>query len=264
MNYLVPLTTKENLTVATDKDEQVALLAIPTPPHYIKKRAGRGGRVFDYIETNYVIARLNATFFFNWNIEVVWQEVNTKENQVAVRVRLTVKFMDGTTVVKEAFGSSEIKQLKLGGMVDFADDLKAAESDGLKKAASLLGIGWDVYSGQSKAPKETAIESTYDEDDFLAPPKDKDQFRNITLQLVNGSSVQVSKFEALTYFGKLKKALGEEAYYAILKLSGYAHANEIPQEKIVPMYAVFVQAWKSRMKLAPIVVTKEKKDEPTV
>lgn len=153
----------DKLAICKTVADQAGLLSIPTPPRYIKKRKGRGGDIFDYIETSYVIARLNATFFYDWDIAVTWHDINTKDNQISVQVQLTVRFADGRTVTKMAYGSSEVKRTRVGAIIDLADDLKAAESDGLKKAASMLGVGWDVYAGLAQsspppAPIERAAE----------------------------------------------------------------------------------------------------------
>ncbi len=42
-------------------------------------------------------------------------------------------------------GSSEVKKMKDGTIMDLANDYKSAASDCLKKCASLLGIAFDVY-----------------------------------------------------------------------------------------------------------------------
>jgi len=257
---MVPLNPKDSLPICTSAEQQVIYLTIGTPPQFIKRRMGRAKKVFDYIETSYVIGRLNAIFNFDWNLETVWQEVDRKEGQVAVKVRLTVRFLDGKIVIKEAYGSSDIKTKPTGDQIDFADDLKAAQSDGMKKAASLLGIGWDVYSGLAKASEESF--DTAEDDDFSAEPKpqtqkaspvddDQERFRTIDLQLANGRRVKVSKYEALGYFGKVKAAMGEEAYYAVLKLSGYAKSGDIPPERIPAMYQIMVDAYRSRTKVEP-------------
>lgn len=261
----VPVTALDSLPVCDTVKGQIALLTIPTPKDYIKSRRGRGGQSLDYIETNYVIARLNATFFFNWDVETVWQQVDLKERQVAVRIRLKVKFADGREIIKEAYGGSDVKRTKTGELIDLADDLKAAESDALKKAASMLGVGWDVYSGIANREEAIDVEA----DDFSDDPRpkklvpdDKDNFldgldeptdakpdnKSITLRLANGNTAIVDKFSALPYFSKIKDAMGKEIYYAILKLNGYDHANLIPADKIAAVYAEFVKAWKSREK----------------
>ena len=248
---MVPLTPTENIAICHSYVDQVNLLAEKTPQKYIKKRVGRGNRVFDYVEINYVIAKLNAIFGFDWNFEIFTETVDRIEKQVVAKVRLTVRFADGRVVIKDAFGSSDLKVTKTGEFVDLGDDQKASASDGLKKAASLLGVAWDVYSGQAHASDE-AVDTT-EEDDFLASTnkQDPDKFRNITLQLANGKAVLVSKFEALGYFGKVKEALGDPAYYATLNLSGFEKSNEIPPEKIPLMYSVLVHAFKTMKKVEP-------------
>jgi hypothetical protein len=198
--------------------------------------------VFTYVDVHYITAILNAVFFGAWDFEILEHEVDKQEGQVVVKGRLTVTFVGGKKVIKEAFGSSEIKRTKSGDMLDKADDLKGASSDALKKAASMLGIAHDVYSGQVKAEPEAT--DTEEADDFLDDNKDK--FKSITLQLANGRSVQVDKFEALGYFGKVKDVLGEEIYRATLKLSGFNKSNEIPPEQIPAMYKILVDAFRSR------------------
>jgi len=150
---LVYVTTKVTIPIATSFTEQVNLLATLTPHEFIKQRKGRGGRSFDYVETNYVIGRLNATFNYDWDIDIVEQIIHKEIRQIATKVRLTVRFADGRAVSKAAWGGSEIK-VSGNKIIDFADDLKASESDGLKKAASMLGVCWDVYAGQTNNGKE--------------------------------------------------------------------------------------------------------------
>ena len=58
------------------------------------------------------------------------------------------------SITKHAFGGVEVKYFKEGGIIDLADDYKAAEADLLKKAASYLGICWDVY-GSREVKRET-------------------------------------------------------------------------------------------------------------
>lgn len=260
---VVPITPLDSLPVCKTVKEQIILLTSTTPPKYIKTRQGRGGLALDYIETNYVIARLNATFFFNWNVETLWHEINWKEGQVAVRVRLTAKFADGKEIIKEAFGGSDVKRTKTGELIDFADDLKASESDALKKAASMLGIGWDVYAGI--ANKEEAAADDNDDysdtpttkkllpddkdlfsDGLDATPDPRPDFKTIPLTLSSGKVIKVDKFEVLAYFAKIKEALGKEIYYGILALNGFKHANEIPPDKIAAVYQEYIKAWKSR------------------
>ena len=245
---LVPLDLKDNLAICKTVEEQINLLAINTPAKFIMEREGRKGQVFSYIETHYAIARLNATFFYDWDLEVTWQHIDTKENQVVVQVRLTVRFADGRKVTKMAYGSSEVKRTKAGEIIDLADDLKAAESDALKKSASLLGIGWDVYAGlaHGSPQKEEPKAVSPDKDDFLeSVDQTPTAYPMVVLTKSDGTKIKVTKFEALKYFGLLKKAMGDEAYHAILKLNGYEHCNKIPENVMASIYGLLVEAWKT-------------------
>ena len=144
---LVVPASGEPLVLAETFEDQINLLAAPTPQQYIKQRKGRGKKIFDYVEFSYVIARLNATFRYDWDVDVVEQNVYKEVRQIATKVRLTVRFADGRAVSKTAWGGSDIKQNDSGKVIDVADDLKSSESDAIKKAASMLGLCWDVYSG---------------------------------------------------------------------------------------------------------------------
>jgi len=225
---------------------QVKALASKTPEHYIQKRKGRGKRSFDYVNINYVIAVLNATFGFNWSVEIVDKEVG--KTQVYVHIRLKVRFGDGTEVYKDAFGGSDIKRLKdSGSIIDIADDLKSAESDGIKKAASMLGIAWDVYSGITKAKnggekkKDTAPEAETETE--YPEVNTADGFRDISLIMTDGTERKVTKFEALEYFSKIKKAIGDVEYYKILEDAGYKKSNMIPEASMPKMYALMIKAY---------------------
>lgn len=153
----VPVSETLAIEVAQKVEVQVQQLAAMTPPEFIKRRKGRGGMMLDYVEANYIVARLNSAFRFNWDFTVVDKIISTKSKSIATLGRLTVRFADGQVVTKEQWGSAEIKTYRESNeAVDVPDDLKASASDALKKCASLLGIAWDVYGGFSKSemPKE--------------------------------------------------------------------------------------------------------------
>lgn len=138
---------KQKLLMQSLSEAQVDFLLQRTPRHEIKLRQGRGGMQFSYVEHGYVTERLNMVFGFNWDFEVVDKQI--LEDEVVVEARLTVRTPTGQTIVKTQFGGADIKRhasgQKSGRPLSIADDLKAAASDALKKCASLLGIGLDLY-----------------------------------------------------------------------------------------------------------------------
>ena len=121
------------------------VLTRPFAAEQIRQRPGQHGKTLSYIETHAVIARLNEGCDA-WSFEIVSHEV--QDGEVIVVGKLTA---DG--IVKMAFGGSEVTVDKAGRVVSLADDLKAASSDALKKAASLLGVGLELYGAQ--VPRET-------------------------------------------------------------------------------------------------------------
>jgi hypothetical protein len=119
------------------------VLRRPFPTELVKHREGQGGKMLSYLETHVVIERLNEGCDA-WSFEVVEHRVYKVE--VVVVGKLTA---DG--VVKMAFGGSAITINDAGKVVSLADDLKAAASDALKKAASMLGVGLELYARKSAA-----------------------------------------------------------------------------------------------------------------
>ena len=123
-----------------------AILCRPFPPELIKQRQGQGGKMLSYIETHSVISRLNEGCDA-WSFEIVEHHVH--DDEVVVVAKLTADI-----VVKMAFGGSRITRDR-GKPISIADDLKAAGSDALKKAASLLGVGLELYG--APAANTTAV-----------------------------------------------------------------------------------------------------------
>ncbi|MBX3203581.1 MAG: hypothetical protein KF764_00870 [Labilithrix sp.] len=117
------------------------VLCRPFAPEQIKQREGQGGKMLNYIEAHAVVARLNeACGEDGWSFEIVEHKILDEE--VIVVAKLTAG-----TVTKMAFGGSSVTRSRDGLPMSIADDLKAAGSDALKKAASLLGVGLHLYGG---------------------------------------------------------------------------------------------------------------------
>jgi len=120
------------------------ILCKPFPPELIRQRPGRDGKTLSYVETHAVIARLNEGCD-QWSFEIVEHSVH--DDEVVVLGKLTA---DGVT--KMAFGGSTITIDKQGRVVSLADDLKAGASDSLKKCATLIGVGLELYGAPPPRP----------------------------------------------------------------------------------------------------------------
>jgi hypothetical protein len=115
------------------------LLERPFEAHLIKSRRGVGGKRLSSVEGAEYIKRLNEAFAGRWTFEVLDHRVLDAEVVVLGR-------LEAGGVKKVAFGGSSITTSgSTGGPVSLADDLKAAATDSLKKASSLLGIGLHLY-----------------------------------------------------------------------------------------------------------------------
>jgi hypothetical protein len=121
---------------------QLTFITQKTPPEYVKRRPGPGGKMLDYVEVGYVVNLLNEAFGWDWDFKIQDQQIGKK--QVWVRGDITVRLKDHA-IVKSQYGGSDIKMNRNGEPISIADDLKAAASDCLKKCASLLGVAGDVY-----------------------------------------------------------------------------------------------------------------------
>jgi hypothetical protein len=124
------------------------LLEKPFAPEQIKQREGNFGKTLDYIEGHSVIQRLNDAFDAKWSFEILKHEIQKDTEEVIVLGKLSVG-----EVVKTQFGWSRISRAEeTGEIISLADDLKAAATDSLKKAATLLGIGLNLYSNAGNPP----------------------------------------------------------------------------------------------------------------
>jgi hypothetical protein len=129
------------------------LLEEPFPDEIIRTRPGRFGEEICYVEAAHFIQRLNDAFDGRWSFEI--QDQKILENEVLVLGKLSTD-----NIMKMAFGGSEITRARnTGEILSIADDIKAAATDSLKKACSLLGMGLYLYAdnGNAKDVSDDAV-----------------------------------------------------------------------------------------------------------
>jgi len=125
------------------------LLEKPFDPDQIKQREGNFGKTLDYVEGHSIIQRLNDAFDANWSFAILKHEITKETDEVIVLGELSAN-----GIVKTQFGSSRITRARESGeMISLSDDLKAAATDALKKAATLLGVGLHLYSSDGRPSK---------------------------------------------------------------------------------------------------------------
>ncbi len=117
------------------------LLEKPFGPE-IKQREGNFGKTLDYIEGHVVIQRLNDAFDADWSFVIIKHEIIKETDEVIV-----IGELKAGDVVKTQFGSSRITRARESGdIISLAENLKAATTDAIKKAATLFGIGLHLYN----------------------------------------------------------------------------------------------------------------------
>ncbi len=123
-------------------------LGAPFPQAAIKQRQGGGNRRFDYVEGHTVIHRLNDATGNQWDLavrEITVLEIGTAK-LLQARVALTIPGL-GT---REHLG---VQAVNPGGGEDL---IKGVITDALKKAATLFGVGLELYGDDYEAPKPVA------------------------------------------------------------------------------------------------------------
>jgi len=146
------------------------------PREEVSLRDGGGGKKLSYLESHYVIQRMNEVFgVCGWDSETVeMRQVNgteAKPSYVAkVRLSAIVNTGDGgyMRVVKEGFGFGSDKS----GLNPHEMAVKEAESDAFKRAARQFGmsLGLALYSKEQENVEEAAPKPV-----VKAEPVDKPQ-----------------------------------------------------------------------------------------
>ena len=171
------------------------VLEAPFPEGQVKTRPGAFGGSLSYLEGHTVIGRLNDAFDGNWSFEIMSHQILDEEVLVCGKFRA-----ESAGVVKMAFGSSSItRDRQTGKMVNIGSDLKAAQTDALKKAATLLGVGLYLYAG-GNGESAQADERPFDEDLRTRPARPGNgQSGNVNPQGGNGriTNRQVSAIFAI-------------------------------------------------------------------
>jgi hypothetical protein len=125
-------------------EKQLAFLLGKTPAQHIYERPAKGGGKWSYVTGVYITKVLNYVFGWNWSFQII--DKGREGDLVWVQGRLSILDSEGKVrMIKEQFGRHDIKMKKVGGILDYGNDLKSASTDALKKCASELGIAGDVY-----------------------------------------------------------------------------------------------------------------------
>jgi len=207
-------------TVATPETEPALnrrLLEKPFEPQQIKQRKGNFGDMLDYIEGHAVIKRLNEAFGGDWSFEVASHQVFDEEVLVVGKLK-------AAGIIKMQFGSSKVtRNSHDGSLVSLGDDLKAAATDALKKAATLLGVGLHLYGQKRPAGRPQEEQSRPSEPGITSGPDASGRLTNRQLSAIyaiaqskgmNNKEVEANTIEV---FNKKPEYLSKEEASVIIQ-----------------------------------------------
>lgn len=152
MNNEIFLMNEEQLQYK--REDAIKVIKKDLQPEWIQQRT-QGKTTLSYIGGHVVINLLNEAFGYQWNFEIVKEEIVQsipKHNKYAKQGQPThepqppvVKVLGRLTVpgmgIKEQYGSKVL----IGGATEQESAFKSASTDALKKCASLFGIGIQLY-----------------------------------------------------------------------------------------------------------------------
>lgn len=197
------------------------LLRGRTPISEIRQRPMRGGGEANYVNTYYMTRQIALLTGFRWSHTAIEDRARPnwdKPIEVGVKVEVTIWDSNGSQYAHTAWGQKDIARYakdnprgnyKAGDIISLFDDLKAAESDGIKKALSYFGIANDIYGGK--------------ELEYFATDEDGD------------SQVDFGGTEAARAFGKflsekhvpVSKALGLLGVKSLAEIKDYKEAYNV-------------------------------------
>ena len=128
----------------------IDFINMPTPRKYVLRRAGTGGKSFDYIPGWYARKCANYAFGFNHSFEIKSKEIVGLSAIVEGRFIIHDLKTGREVLHKDDIGGHEIRFKKNLAQtpinaVNLANDYKAAATDCMKRCMAQIGFWKDVY-----------------------------------------------------------------------------------------------------------------------
>ena len=187
----------------------------PIPVEVISERTAGGGRTLSYISGSFVTDILNHAFGYMWDWEIQQQWIEESQDKAGknggkgvaqapvahVRGVLTVHFEDTSgkerIIRKSGFGSKVV----IGGATEQESIFKAADTDALKKAASRLGIGAQLYRNDNEHNYFVQLSKSWTKEDKQLYIKER-EFINEYIQAEKLTTDAVDELVEEAYVGE--------------------------------------------------------------
>ena len=214
------------------------LLEKPFSPDQIKQREGNFGRMLDYIEGHTIIQRLNDAFDAKWSFRIISHEIVKEVDEVLVLGEL--KAFD---IVKSQFGSSKIKRTReTGEIISLADDLKAAATDALKKTATLLGVGLQLYNGGNGKTKNPPPRRQGNCDVAFEPVEGTENVYRPQFTASRGEETEPPPADNRNGNGRRQLSIKQFGYIRSLGRQNYSYSLSDLSERTIKIFGVEVHA----------------------
>jgi hypothetical protein len=195
---------------AVDLPEIYEQFIVDFPKEALRTEVTDKGETFSLYGYQFIVNRLNETVGIDhWHFEILGDIDKERKGDlwwVSLKLRLALgNWRDGTfmpLVYKEAFGS---------GISDSLGNAeKGATTNGLKKVASLFGIGKKAYEGMIEEfdnvnPNDKIVEAK----SMLLTKDEQDQTKKLEVMFVSVSDKESAQ-KALAEYDKLRPSLNEK------------------------------------------------------
>jgi hypothetical protein len=178
----------------TSDDEQLAALRVTFPINEIRSR-DQGGSTLYYLEAYAIQQRLLDVLGAGLTIRT--GQVITTENIVNTEIILDIDWVSGRKSSISGWGSADVLvSQKTGKTVN--DPYKAAATDGIKVAASKLGVAGELYDSKYREGLKVRVETMEHEEAeraFLTCQECTGEIRGGTVSGKNGKLVTMTSKE---------------------------------------------------------------------
>jgi len=86
---------------------QLSHILKKTPSKYIKERPAKGGGKWKYVTGGYVKKCLNLMFGWDWDFEIIDEQIHLEAGEIIVKGKLTCR-TNGHTIIKMQYGNKDI------------------------------------------------------------------------------------------------------------------------------------------------------------
>jgi hypothetical protein len=150
-----------------------------TPKSAIQQREARGGKMVDFVNAYYMTRQATLITGGRWSHETIDERARPNWDnpvELGTKVKITIYDKQGNAYVHTAWGSKDVaryaekkdKQGKIlnpdqaNKIISLYDDMKAAETDAIKKALSYFGIADDIYGHRELTFDDLTAETSSD------------------------------------------------------------------------------------------------------